>query len=39
MKRGQVNSIQALRALAAISVMLFHEKILSIGYSGVDIFL
>jgi len=31
-------SIQVMRALAALAVLLFHLKLLPIGYAGVDIF-
>ena len=31
-------SIQVMRALAALAVLLFHQKLLPIGYAGVDIF-
>ena len=35
---GRFNSIQVLRAFAAVSVVLFHASVFNIGYSGVDIF-
>ncbi|HVJ42080.1 MAG TPA: acyltransferase [Dongiaceae bacterium] len=31
-------SIQVMRAVAALAVLLFHQSLLSIGYAGVDIF-
>lgn len=31
-------SIQVMRALAALAVLLFHQKLLPIGYAGVDVF-
>jgi exopolysaccharide production protein ExoZ len=34
----RVASIQVMRALAALAVLLFHLKLLPIGYAGVDIF-
>ncbi|WP_419757456.1 acyltransferase family protein [Acidisoma sp.] len=37
-RTGRFNSIQVLRALAAVSVVLFHSSVFGIGYSGVDIF-
>ena len=37
-RSGHFNSIQVLRAFAAVSVVLFHASVLNIGYSGVDIF-
>ena len=36
--RPSFQSIQVLRAVAAFAVLLFHEKLLAIGYGGVDIF-
>lgn len=31
-------SIQVMRAMAALAVLLFHQSLLAIGYAGVDIF-
>jgi exopolysaccharide production protein ExoZ len=36
--RGVFASIQSLRAVAALAVVLFHEGVLKTGYGGVDIF-
>lgn len=37
-KRKTYGSIQVLRAIAAYAVVLFHLKVLRIGYTGVDLF-
>ena len=37
-RHAQLNSIQVLRAIAAVSVMLFHASIFNVGYCCVDIF-
>jgi exopolysaccharide production protein ExoZ len=37
-RQRRFDSIQVLRAVAAISVVLFHASVFNIGYGGVDIF-
>lgn len=36
--RPSFKSIQVLRAVAALAVLLFHEKLFTLGYGGVDVF-
>jgi exopolysaccharide production protein ExoZ len=38
LKHPRIDSIQVLRAVAAISVLLFHASVFEIGYGGVDMF-